>query len=250
MLLARIRNVVRGAIRGWIARRERRSPEAVYETAIQERIDAYGKLRAAAAGVLYMRTKLATQRDAATAELATVRRQLDVAVEHDDDAAALALIARRDLLDAESTRLTGELAELTEEADAAKKNLVAFQHEIVRLRDEKVHMLARLANAQARLRLQSTLSGLSPDADIRALDEVRDYINQVVGETRLAREVEDGELARRLERIREAESEATARAQLAELKRARQANLVPVVLPDPVEVRARRPVDAAAEARA
>jgi len=30
----------------------------------------------------------------------------------------------------------------TEEAEAAKKNLVTFQTEIARLREEKVHMLA------------------------------------------------------------------------------------------------------------
>ena len=56
----------------------------------------------------------------------------------------------------------------------AKKNLITFQDDIARLQDEKVRILARLANAKARLRLQETLGGLSPEADIRALDSVRD----------------------------------------------------------------------------
>jgi len=43
---------------------------------------------------------------------------------------------------------------------------VTFQTEIARLREEKVHMLARLSNAKARLRFQETLTGLAPDADI------------------------------------------------------------------------------------
>ena len=45
-----------------------------------------------------------------------------------------------------------------------------------RLREERVRMLARLANAKARLRLHETLSGLSPEADIRALETVREHV--------------------------------------------------------------------------
>ena len=58
---ARVRNLVRGVLGQWVGQRERRNPEAVYEAAIQERLEQYGKLRGAAAGVLYMRTKLAKE---------------------------------------------------------------------------------------------------------------------------------------------------------------------------------------------
>ena len=92
-------------------------------------------------------------------------------------------------------------------------------------------MLARLANARARLRLQEVLSGLSPDADIRALEGVRDHINRLVTETQLSGELGDTELERRLGRIREAEAESAARAQLDELKRARKPALLPLVVP-------------------
>ena len=106
---------------------------------------------------------------------------------------------------------SGELRQLTKEAEAAKTNLVAFHDEIARLREEKVRMLARLANARARLRLQEVLSGLSPDADIRALEGVRDHINRLVTETQLSGELGDTELERRLGRIREVEAESAAR---------------------------------------
>src|SRR6185369_14924818 len=109
-------------------------------------------------------------------------------------------------------------------------NLIAFQEEIDRLRDERTRMLARLANAKARLRLHETLSGLSPEADIRALDEVRDHVNRLVTEASLVRDGADPELAKRLGLIRDAEAERAARAQLDELKRARKPHLVPMVL--------------------
>src|SRR5262249_4006418 len=129
---------------------------------------------------------------------------------------------------------TADSTELGREADSAKQNLIAFQNEIVRLREERVRMLARLANAKARLRFQETLTGLSPDADIRALDEVRDHINRLVEETHVSRDPADGELEKRLGRIRAIEAENAARAQLEELKRARKEKLVPMVLPQAV----------------
>ena len=123
---ARLCNLVRGALSGWIGRREHRHPEAVYEAAIQERIGRYAKLREAAAGILYLRSKLGKELERQSDELVRVRRQLDIAVERDDDPAALALIARREALAAEVNRLTAELTELTREAETAKQNLLAF----------------------------------------------------------------------------------------------------------------------------
>jgi len=239
-LFARTWNLLRGAAARWVGRREHRNPDAVYEAAIQERVVQYAKLREAAAGILYMRSKLAKELERQSGELARVRRQLDVAVDRDDDAAAVLLIGRRDALDAEVSRLGTELGELTKEVDGAKHNLIAFQDEIARLRAERVRMLARLANAKARLRFQATLSGLSPDADIRALEEVRDHVNRLVAETQVSREVADDDLERRLGRIREAEAESAARAQLEELKRARREKLVPMVLPKTAETAAVR----------
>ena len=91
-------------------------------------------------------------------------------------------------------------------------------------------MLARLANAKARLRFQETLAGLAPDADIRALEGVREHINRLVEETKINRDLGDTELERKLGKIREAEADAGRRAQLDELKRARGRGLLPMVV--------------------
>lgn len=228
--LARVSNLVRGALGRWLGEREHRNPGAVYQAAIQERVAQYATLREAAAGVIYMRQKLEKELGARSTELASVRRQLDVAVDRNDDTAALALIARRDALDADVARLTADSGELTSEADAAKRNLIAFQQEIERLREERTRTLARLANAKARLRLHETLSGLSPEADIQALETVRDHVSRLVAEANLVRDGADPELAKRLGTIRDVEADRAARAQLDELKRARKAGLVPMVI--------------------
>jgi phage shock protein A len=217
--LSRLVNLLRGGLGQWLGRREQRNPGAVYEAAIQERLDQYAKLRGAAAGVLYLRGKLARELETRSVDLRALQGQLQIAVDRDDDQVALALIVRRDALGGEVERLSAELGELTNEAEAAKRNLVAFHDEIARLREEKVRMLARLANAQARLRLHETLTGLSPEADIQALEAVREHVTRLVAEVQLVREAGDSDLERRLASIRDVETERGARAQLEEMKR-------------------------------
>ena len=125
-IISRTVNLVRGLLSRWVGRREHRHPDAVYEAAIHERMAQYEKLRQATAGILYLRGKLGKELERHGDELVRVRRQLEIAVDRDDDAAALALIGQRDGLAAEVNRLTAELTELTREADAAKQNLVTF----------------------------------------------------------------------------------------------------------------------------
>lgn len=233
--VSRLYNLVRGGLSNWLGGREQKNPAAVYEAAINERLEQYVKLRQAAAGVLYMRGKLARDVEMKTAALRGLTRELEYAVDHDHDDVALALIGRRDVLSAEVTRVTDELAELNREAEAAKKNLIAFQSEVARLREEKVRMLAKLANAKARLRLQETIKGISPDADIRALEEVRAHVERLVAEAQVSREVNDAELEKKLGDIREAEATNAARAQLDELKRVRKRSLVPLDLGEKAE---------------
>jgi phage shock protein A len=234
LFLRRIVNLIRGATGQWLGRREHRNPGAVYESAIHERLEQYATLRQAAAGVLYMRSKLAKDLELRSAELRRVNRELEVAVDQDDDVAALALIGRRDTLSADIDRISAELQEITTEAETAKRNLAAFHNDIERLREEKVRMLARFANAQARLRLHETLSGVSLDADLRALDEVREHIERLVNEAHMQREMGGGDLAQRLGSIRASEADAAAQAQLRALKQARRHPLVPMVIPQAV----------------
>src|SRR6185369_12821926 len=60
-VFARVYNLVRGSLTAWIRGREHRNPEAVYESAIAERREQYATLRSAAAGILYLRSKLTKQ---------------------------------------------------------------------------------------------------------------------------------------------------------------------------------------------
>jgi phage shock protein A len=179
-LLARLGNLIRGTFGRWIGEREHRNPAAVYEAAIQERSRQYAKLRQAAAGIIYMRQKLERELSQRSDELARVRRQLEIAVERDDDPRRSRCWRGQESLSATSGGSAGNHAELTTEAEAATQNLDRLPRGNRPLRDERARTMVRLANAKARLRLHETLSGLSPEADIQALGEVRDHVNRLV----------------------------------------------------------------------
>ncbi|MDG2306858.1 MAG: PspA/IM30 family protein [Candidatus Binatia bacterium] len=232
---SRLTNLIQGTLTNWMGRRERRNPGAVYEAAIQARLEQYGSLRESAAGVLYMRGKLSGEVELKANALRSLTRQIDIAVERDEDDVAVVLIAQRRALKVEVDRVTAELKELHTEAEAAKKNLVAFQSDVIRLREEKVHAMARLANAKARLRLQETIKGLTPDADVQALEEVRAHIDRLSAEVQVSREVGDSELSERIEKVHEAEADAAARGELEELKRVKKRSLVRVDIPEPAK---------------
>jgi phage shock protein A len=228
MFFRRFFSLVGGKMSRWLKSHEARDPEAVYEAAIAERVRRYQQLKTAAAGVIYMRNKLGRELEAKSAELGEVSEQAAQAADLNEDGIALVLIRRRHELDAECARLRDELGELTREAEDAKKNLLGFKGEIEKLKVEKVRMVARLRNAQARVRIQRALEELSYDEDVRALEEVRESIQQTLSQAGVAAELQGAELADKLEEIRRANAESKARVELEELKRRRRPPLVPM----------------------
>ncbi|MGA3229189.1 MAG: PspA/IM30 family protein, partial [Candidatus Binatus sp.] len=162
-MLSRLFKLIGGKFSRWIKAREARDPEAVYESAISDRVRRYHQLKTAAAGVIYMRNKLERELREKLAEMKEVDEEAGQAADMNEDQCALILIQRKHVLDGDCTRLREELGQLTSEAEDAKKNLVAFKGEIEKLKVEKVRMIARLKNAQARVRIQRALEEISYD---------------------------------------------------------------------------------------
>jgi phage shock protein A len=50
-------------------------------------------------------------------------------------------------------------------------------------------MLAKMQSAQARIKVQEQLDGLSVDADVKALDNVREHIKTTIAEANLGSEL-------------------------------------------------------------
>jgi phage shock protein A len=217
MFVSRLTNLFKGKFTRWLKRREARDPEAVYEAAIADRIKRYQQLKTAAAGVIYMRTKLERELKEKSRELSEVEEQAGQAADLNEDQCALILIRRKHELEGEVARLKEDLTQLTREADGAKQNLMAFKSEIDKLKAEKVTMVARLRNAQARIRITRALEELPYEEDLHALAEAG-----------VNREIHESEVDQKLEEIRRRNAETKVQAELAELKRRRRPPLAPL----------------------
>ena len=93
-----------------------------------------------------------------------------------------------------------------------------MQGEIRNLKAERDSMLAKFRSAEARVRIQEQLDGLSVDAEVKALDNVREHIKTTIAQANLVRELSESSLDARLEALKSQAGEVQARQQLAELK--------------------------------
>jgi len=219
-IFGRLFNLIRGVFAVWVRDSEHQHPRAVYESAIDERTKQYHELKQAVAGILYMRNKLEAEIGERRAEIARIHDDVRRSVRRSQDEIAVTLIARKQALLEELERSERELEGVRAEAEDAKNNLVRFREEIRALVREKGRMLATLANAQARRRIQQALEGLSVDAEMRALEGVREHIARAATEGTLEREIGGDEgLRKSLRAIRDDARTESAQRELEELKR-------------------------------
>ncbi|TVQ87248.1 MAG: PspA/IM30 family protein [Deltaproteobacteria bacterium] len=216
---ARIGNIWKGFLSLWVSDLETRNPEAVYEAAINERVQRHKDLKKAVSGIVYLRNKTSAELEEKEAALKEVMMQLPVAVEEGEDEVALLLIQRKDELTGEIESLSDELKKIHDQAEDAKNSLLAFQSEIEKLRRERDQMMAKKANAEARIQINETLDGLSTESDIKALDNVRTHVNKLQAEADIGTELKEGSLDAKLSRIREKAANSSARAQLEAMKK-------------------------------
>ena len=216
---SRVANVLKGFLGLSVSNLENNNAEAVYESAIDERIKKHRELKKAVSGIVYLRNKLQTELEEKTAALTEIQPQIPIAVEEGEDEAALVLIQKKDELTKAIADIQGELKKVSAQAEEAKAGLVTFQGEIEKLKREKHEMLAKKANAEARIQVQETLDGLSTDADIRALENVREGIDKLQAEADVGSELQDTNLDSKLDEIKEKTATASARNQLEEIKK-------------------------------
>jgi len=198
---------------------ETNNAEAVYESAIEERIKRHRDLKKAVSGIVYLRNKLQGELEEKQKELADITKQLPIAIQEGEDEAALVLIQKKDELTEQIAEIQVELEKVSAQAEEAKAGLVSFQGEIEKLKREKHEMLAKKANAEARIQIQESLDGLSTEADIRALDNVREGINKLQAEAEVGTELAEGDLDAKLKEIRAKTATASAKSQLEEMKK-------------------------------
>lgn len=222
-IFARFMNLIRGFASLFVSDLERANPEIAYENAISSMITKFDKARNAVASIVAERMKTEERLAAAQKELVRVNADLDAALSTDQDDLSAILVQKQEQLDAQIAGYTADLTRVTGEADQAKGMLTQLKSEIDRLKSEKNTMLARHQTAQARVAIQDQLSGLSVDAELRALDTVREGINQTVAKANLNEEIASTDVDVRLAKLRQSAGATNATAKVAALKAARAA---------------------------
>ncbi len=222
-LFRRLGNLWRGFLSLWISDVEKQHPEIAYENAINSMVEKYTRLKTATAAIIRRREDIDARTQKATRDLADVQAQLAVAVDTNQDDLAVVLIQKQTALDRELVELRAELELAQKDADSAKSSLITVQTEIRKLKAERDSQLAKLQSAQARIRIQNQLDGLSVDAEVKALDNVRDHIKTTIAEANLGRELSESSLDARLAALSNQAGDVQARQQLAEMKTKRAA---------------------------
>jgi phage shock protein A len=216
----RLANLWKGFASLWIADIEKEHPEIAYENAINSMIEKYSKLKKATAAIIRRREEVSERLGTQTKELAQVTADLSVAVETNQDDLAVVLIQKKNMLEKEVAELKADLDVAQKDADSAKSSLMTVQGEIKKLKAEKDTQLAKMASAQARIRINEQLEGLSVDAEVKALDNVREHIKNTIAQANLGAELKSTDLDGRLAALRAQSGDVTAKQQLAELKAA------------------------------
>jgi len=217
---SRLGNLWKGFLSLWVSDVERNNPEIAYENAINSMVEKYSGLKRATASIIRRREDLEARHAAGAKELAQTAQDLTVAVETSQDDLALVLIQKKNQLETDVGELEQEMQAAVKDADNAKASLMQVQTEIRKLRSEKDAMLARLQSAQARLRIQEQLEGLSVESEVKALENVREHIKTTVAQANLDKELAETSLEKRLAGLRAQSGEVAARQQLEQLKAA------------------------------
>jgi len=219
----RLGNLWKGFLSLWISDIEKDHPEIAYENAINGMVEKYTRLRNATAAIIKRREDIDERYKRATRDLAQTDAELNTAVETSQDDLAVVLIQKKNALTTELTDLKAELENANKDAESAKSSLLTVQSEIKKLKAERDNMLAKLQSAQARLKIQEQLDGISVDAEVVALDKVREHIKTTIAEANLGKELADTSLDARLDALKGQVGDVQARQQLADIKAKRAA---------------------------
>jgi phage shock protein A len=222
-IFARLANLWSGFVSLWVSDVEKAHPEIAYQNAIASMIEKYTQLKAATGAIIARRQEITARLETAERDLASIAADLETALATNQDDLAVVLIQKKNALDAAITELRNDANQATADADNAKDSLTQVKTEIDKLKAEKERMLAQMHSAQARLKIQGQLDGLSVDAEVQALGAVRDHIKGQVAQASLGSELRESDLDVRLNKLRQSSGSVTAKAQLDAMKQARAA---------------------------
>lgn len=220
---SRLTNLWSGFLSLWIQDVEKKHPEIAYENTINTLIEKYAKLKNATASIIRRRDDLRRRLENEQQSMNQIKKDLEVALSTGQDDLAVICIQKQEAIQMTIDDLMVEAERAETDSEDAKSALLNVKSEIAKLRQEKDRMLAKMQSAQARIKIQEQLEGLSVDAEVQSLNSVRDHIKDTIAEANMGKEIQQSDLDTRLANLRKEGSSISAKAKLEELKKARAA---------------------------
>lgn len=242
-LFSRLFNLIRGFFSIFLGRAERNNPEIAYENAVNALTTKYVAFKKAAAQIIRRRENIEARLLKEREQLQLVSADLETAIAQDDDEVAVVLIQKKESIEGEVADLETDLVDAEKDANEAKGSLTSIKSEIVRLRDERDRVVAKMKSAQAKIAIQEQLEGISVDAELKALGAARENAQNLLTEAKLNDELNEDSLESKLQAIRERGSKEAALKKLEELKAKKRKALPPASKKD-------RVIDATFESKA
>lgn len=226
-VFVRMWKFVSGMLSLRIGNAEKGNPAIVFENAINALGEKYINLKHAASAVIARCITLEKRISDGKNQLCIIECDLEEALKREQDDVALVLIEHKQRMESELETLNVEFKESSEDAEDSKSSLGLLKTKIVSLRNERDTSIARLQSAEARLSVQKQLSESSMEVDLKALEGVRENINNKLAEIKLTKELGNSDIDTKMLKIRRDSSKVKAKTTLEEMKRNRASRTLP-----------------------
>ena len=216
-LWSRFWNLMKAILFKNIKEMEVEHAEAVYDSAIEKKIERFHQLKRSVGALVARREKLARDLDMAKSTLKQVRNDLEGAIATNNAQLGPILLQKKDQTEEEIDRLKNDLEQAAKEVEGYKALLLEMEGSIKGLKREKEQSLAQAASNKERIRIESEIAGLSVEPELAALDNVREGLSKLHGEAVVSQEIGETDLDRQLMRLRREAAPATAKSRFADL---------------------------------
>jgi phage shock protein A len=216
-LWSRIWNLFRAILFKNVKEMEVEHAEAVYDSAIEKKVESFHQLKRAVGALVSRREKLALELETSKREYKQVRNDFQGAITTNNTQLGPILLQKKEQLEDEIDRLKTDLEQSVKEVEDYKGLLIEMQGSINNLKVERERALARTASDRERIRIENEIAGLSVEPELAALDNVREGLSKLHGEAVVSKELGETDLDRQLSRLRREAAPTTAKARFAEL---------------------------------
>jgi phage shock protein A len=222
-LWRRIINLIKAILYKNVKELEVEHAEAVYDAAIQKKIENFHQLKRAVGALVARREKLAVELEQNQREYKQVKQDLEAAIATNDTKLGPILLQKKEQLEDAIEKFKADLEQARTEVEEYKVALTEMQGSIQSLKAEKERILAQAASDKERIRIENELAGLSVEPELAALDNVREGLAKLRGEATISKELGETDVDRQLAKLRRAGAPVAAKARFAELVKQSQA---------------------------